>query len=386
MIILEDKSKCCGCFACENICAHNAITMTSDEQGFLYPVVNSDMCLDCGLCDKVCPIIEYDKIEVKDADPKIYGCTSFNEDDCFNSSSGGVFSILARYILSNNGVVYGAVWNEKMQVQHLGITSLDELSAMRGSKYLPSILRGIHKQVKHDLQQGKKVLFSGTPCQVESLKLFLRKKYDNLFTVDLVCHAVPSPVIFDEYVKNVERVYKKNVVSINMRDKTLGWNKKFHVRVIFSDGTCKFNTTTTNLWNRLFFSFCIDRESCHHCRFANYMRPGDLTMADFWGIENKYPMHNDTKGVSLLLVNSERGLELWESVKGQMKWFETDKENSAQPCLLRPTPKSSFHNEFWEDYRRKGFLFIARKYCYYRWDKMLRIKVSFFVRNLRFKR
>lgn len=381
MIILKEKSHCCGCSACESICAHHAITMKSDEQGFLYPIVRSDLCVNCGLCDRVCPIIERDNTNAEDVIPQIYGCTSLNEDDYLNSSSGGVFSVLARSILNDGGVVYGAAWNNKMQVQHICVATHQELSKLRGSKYVPSILQGIHKQVKRDLLQGKKVLFSGTPCQVESLKLFLRKEYSNLFTVDVVCHAVPSPVIFDDYVKNIERKYKKKVVSINMRDKSLGWSKGSHIRVVFSDGTSKFDTTTTNLWNRLFFSFCIDRESCHYCRFTNYKRPGNLTMADFWGIENKYPEHYNQKGVSLILVNNQQGSNLFELVKDKLEWFEADKEHSVQPCLLRPTHKNPLRDEFWRDYGQKGFIFIAQKYCLYRWDKMLRMKVSRFIRQ-----
>ncbi len=381
MIQLIDKSYCCGCASCESICPHHAIEMREDEKGFLYPHVNDALCVNCNLCDKACPIINRDNTEKVEATPQIYGCYSKNDDDLRSSSSGGLFSVFARHIIQQNGVVYGAAWSKEMQVKHIRITTIEDLKLLRGSKYVQSNTQGIYQLVKKDLHSGTSVLFSGTPCQIEALRLYLRKDYPSLFTIDVVCHAVPSPLIFKEYITHLQNKYKKRVVAINLRDKKKGWSRDYHSKIYFDDNTSKFNTTAANLWNRLFFSFCIDRDSCHKCRFTNYQRPGDITLADFWFLEQSHPDKHNSTGVSLTMVNTSQGKSLFQQISDSITYFETSKEMSQQPSLISPTKASPLRDEFWRDYKHRGFKYVASKYCNYRWDKMLRMRISFFIKT-----
>lgn len=383
MIQLIDKSYCCGCSACEDICPHNAIEMHEDEKGFLYPLINKSLCINCDLCTKVCPIIHRDKADEfkAEANPLIFGCYSKDDEIVKKSSSGGLFSTFAQYILQQSGIVYGAAWSSDMKVKHIRINSTKDLYRLQGSKYVQSNTQGIYNLVKKDLLTGASVLFSGTPCQIEALRLYLRKDYSNLYTIDLVCHAVPSPLLFKDFISFAQNKYKKRIVSISLRDKSKGWSRNFHSKIYFEDGTSKFDTMTTNLWNNLFFSFCIDRDSCHECRFTNYQRPGDITLADYWFLEQSHPDKHNPTGVSLTLVNTPQGNSLFNNIQHKISAFETTKEESTQPCLLSPTKASERRDEFWQDYTKHGFKYVVNKYTHYRWDKMLRLKVSLFIKT-----
>lgn len=363
MIQIENKSDCCGCTACSNICLHGAIKMRSDEEGFYYPDIDASKCIDCGLCERVCPIIEYDKIKNKDASPvKIYGLTNKNNEIYNTSSSGGVFTEIANYVIELGGVVVGVGYDNNMVVKHIIATTKNDLNLFRGSKYVQSDIQEIYVRIKDFLKQQKIVLFTGTPCQVEGLKLFLRRKYDNLITIDLVCHAVPSPKIFKNYVSFIEKRKKKKVVSIIMRDKAKGWSNEFHYRVVFEDGSFLFDTELTNLWSKIFFSQLVNRPSCHSCRFTNFLRPGDYTLADFWGIHESYPEKFQGKGVSLLLINTFKGEEIFKNIKNHFDYFEAEKDKCIQPCLLSPTKAVSNRSLFWQDYQKYDFKYLAEKY------------------------
>ncbi len=386
MIQLTNKADCCGCSACESICPKTAIKMQVDDKGFSYPFIDQLICINCGLCDKVCPIINHHTIVTDKFTQKIFGCSSKTDNDVKNSSSGGMFSVFSRFILSQNGVVYGAAWSDEMTVRHYRISDISELNKLRGSKYVQSDTRGIYQSIKQDLDDNQLVLFSGTPCQISALRLYLRKNYTNLYTIDVVCHAVPSPLIFKDYIRNIERRYKKRVININLRDKSDGWSRDFHTKVFFDDGSYKYDTMTTNLWTRLYFSFCIDRDSCHQCKFTNYQRSGDITIADFWFMEEHHPDKHKPTGVSLAIVSTDKGMALFKEISNDIEYFETKREYSSQPCLKAPTTPSPNRDQFWDDYHSNGFRYVANKYCLYRWDKMLRLKTSLFIKTKILKR
>lgn len=226
MVNIINKADCCGCTACASICTHSAITMQPDIEGFLYPAVNSDLCTNCGLCEKVCPTTYYDTLDKAMSSPKIYALRNRDSKILKTSSSGGVFAELVSYTLSKDGVVYGAVYDENFHVIHRLAKNETEALQIRGSKYVQSDLRGIYKDIRDQLRKNQFVLFSGTPCQVQGLKNFLIKPYVNLLTVDIMCHCVPSPRVYDDYLHFIQKTFKSSISSIFMKDKTLGWGKQ----------------------------------------------------------------------------------------------------------------------------------------------------------------
>ena len=371
MPLLPNKQDCCGCTACSQICARQAITMKPDKEGFLYPEVDCEKCVECQLCTNVCPILHYDNIPSKEATPlKIWGMQTKKDDVYSSSSSGGVFSELASYVIGQSGVVYGAVYDDNMKVLHTRIDSEKDIHKLRGSKYVQSELGDVFKRVKMDLVENRLVLFSGTGCQIEGLRLFLRKEYASLITIDLVCHGVPSPKLYADYIHFLEEEYHAKVIDINMRDKTKGWKQRFHYRIKFDNGIAAsqteiFDTRKTNIWNVMFFSECITRPSCHVCRFANYLRPSDITIADFWGVQKSHPDFYNGKGVSLVMANTDRGKNIVEAIKDSFRSIETTKEKSSQPCLHTPVHANPLRSKYWEDVDKLTFRQLIKKYHRY---------------------
>lgn len=294
MIRIENEIDCCGCSACEQACPIHAITMHRDKLGFDYPVVNEKACINCKACDKVCPI----KKDSEERIPKhVYAVKSKNKEERIVSSSGGVFSILAKDTLAKGGTVYGASFDNNWNVHHIRVKNETELHFLRGSKYVQSTIGTTFKQVQKDLQDEIPVLFSGTPCQIAGLLRFLNKKYSNLITVDVACHGVPNPRIWEDYLKSVSSNVK--IENITFRDKATGWsNFSFSI-------TLSGKQYTQKAWKHpymcLFLHDFILRPSCHACRFRNGKCGSDITIADYWGIERNYPDFFDDTGVSALI-------------------------------------------------------------------------------------
>ena len=250
-----------------------------------------------------------------------------------------------------------------MEVRHAFAETLDGCRRFMGSKYVQSNLNGIFHQIKSYLKSDRYVLFTGTPCQVEALNLYLKKPYKNLITSDLVCHAVPSPLIFKEYIKFVNKRKNAKLTSIDMRYKRLcGWSHRFSYRYAFD--TCKSICDPSDIsnWGRLYFSRLIDRPSCHDCKFTNFHRSGDFTLADFWDDAHRRPDLYSSDGTSLFLVNSEKGMSLLSSIKEYLDLWSITPEEAWQPCLEKATMKAPLRDKFWNDYRQKGFSFVYRKY------------------------
>ncbi len=375
MLQITDKSQCCGCHACTSICAKHCITMDEDNEGFLYPVVDDTICIDCGLCEKVCPVINQNEPRQP---LKVYAAKNANEEVRLKSSSGGIFSLLAEEVIAEEGVVFGAKFDENWNVVHSWTDTKEGIAAFRGSKYVQSNVGNAYVEVREFLKQGRKVLFSGTPCQIAGLKKFLRKEYDNLLTVDVVCHGVPSPLVWREYVGEVrekiraERVVGKNTVSsslndlpvitgISFRDKTHGW-KKFGFRLRYAASKAAVNSVSDsdtgkahellqpypeNVFMKGFLSNLYLRPSCYDCTARSGKSGSDISIADFWGVQNYYPEFDDDKGIGLVLVNTEKGSISYNQLNACS--IETTYEQGLEqnPCIERSVEKTKYVKAFW---------------------------------------
>ncbi|WP_304153457.1 Coenzyme F420 hydrogenase/dehydrogenase, beta subunit C-terminal domain [Megamonas hypermegale] len=357
MELVKNKAQCCGCTACKSICPKQAIEMIEDEQGFLYPEINKEKCINCGLCKKICfyqsgyKVLDdhLDRIEtyaVKHKDLKIR----------IASRSGGIFTALSDEILNQNGIIYGVGYEKGFRVCYKRAETKEQRDEFRGSKYVQSEVGDIFKQIKMDLDNGKKVLFSGTPCHVAGLARFIRNK-ENLFLVDIVCHGTPSPKVFKDYIRFLEKKYGGKVEQFDFRDKSFGWNTHIESFVINKEKIAK------TIYTDLFYKHIMFRESCYNCQFTNLNRPSDITIADCWGIEKNRPDVNDNKGVSLVIVNTEKGKKLYKNIMFEIEQYEVDIKDYLQPQMQYPNKKDKRYEEFWNDYKERGFEYITQKYA-----------------------
>lgn len=357
MIEVKDKSECCGCTACESVCSKQAIIMNVDSEGFKYPTVKTDLCVDCGLCNKVCPIEYREKKQENSHYKELLALRNTNNDEYMMSSSGGFVSIISDYVLKKEGVVFGVTYNDNMEVIHTYAENYEDCCKFRGSKYVQSNIDGIYRKVKEFLHSKRLVLFTGTPCQVEGLKLYLRKPYENLITVDLICHAVPSPLIFKEYISYIAKLAGEKVVDIKMRYKGgRGWGHKFSYLYVFESGRTEIDWPLIRDWGRLYFRNVITRPSCHKCKYCNFDRPGDFSVADYWDDNNLRPDIYSKDGTSLVIVNSEQALCIKEYLTDKFVAWNLTEDEAMQPCLQAPTPcNEKVKNEYWDYYYNHGF-------------------------------
>lgn len=311
---------CCGCASCSSICPVGAITFSERYDGFFYPVINNDQCIDCGKCGQCCPAINDRKLHDREA-RSVYAAVSNNMVERENSSSGGVFSLLAKAVLECDGIVFGAAFDSNWNVNHIGVRSLQDLEKLRGSKYVQSNTVGVFEEIKTVLDCGTKVLFSGTPCQCEGLVSFLGKNYDNLILVDFVCHGVPSPFVWRRYLDNVKGTRK--IRSINFRSKSISW-EHFSLEINFDDNTKYKSEVEEDLYLKGFLSDLYLRKSCYNCHFRGKNRISDITLADFWGIESVIRELSDHKGTSLIITNSRKGSELFSNIDVTRVLLEND--------------------------------------------------------------
>lgn len=334
MKILE-KENCCGCGACQNICPKNAISMVLENDGFRYPHIDEEKCINCGLCKNVCPVLNLKKED--ENLPDTYACYNKNEKIRMESSSGGMFSLIAEEVLNQNGVIFGAAFDENLEVKHIKIEIKEDLRLLMGSKYLQSDTDKTFREAKEFLEKGKKVFYTGTPCQIEGLKSFLRKDYENLLCGDLICHGVPSKNIFDKYIKNIGEKIKK----VYFRDKeNKGWNN--YQVLIQTENKKIYEDHEKDEFMNEFLSDRYLRESCYNCKFKKKHRISDFTFADFWGINNIAPEMNDEKGTSLLFVNSNKGKEIFEKLKPFIVYKKVDFYQAIKynPSMIKSSQKN----------------------------------------------
>lgn len=325
--------------------------MVADAYGFCHPIVDKTACVSCGLCEKACPVLAGVQYEHT---PTAYAARSLDTPMRLESSSGGVFTELARQILAQRGAVFGAAYDVDFRVIHICAEDETQLARLRGAKYAQSDLAGIFRDVKARLNRGQQVLFSGTPCQVAGLLGFLGRSYENLITVDFVCHSVPSPLVWSQYVKSLG-----NVAFINLRAKSTGWSRyNYCHRIEDSAGEVRTIPNRESLYMKLFVGDYINRSSCAQCTFKGYARGSDLTIGDFWGIWDIAPEMDDNQGTSVVLVQSERGRILWNTINPrlhsrQVTLEETSRQNSA---MLATAPAADDRDAVLEQIRRGDFL------------------------------
>lgn len=325
MLKLISKHDCCGCTACASICPKGCIAMQADEEGFCYPQIDEALCIDCGLCEKVCPLLHKPD---KHGIISVYGAKNIDDSVRFTSSSGGMFTLFANAVLQSGGTVFGAELDDAFQVCHTSITNTGELFKLRGSKYVQSKMTGIFKKVRTLLNNGKKVLFSGTPCQIAGLKGFLMKDYENLTTVDVVCHGVPSAKVYNKYLQEIASDTGESITKVNFRDKANGWKQG---ETLFFTKTHRIGAPKRQeTYMRLFLNNVSIRPSCGDCAFNNKRSLADVTIADYWGIDKQFPEFDDDKGITLVLINTTKGKQLFDSIKDKTTYISTDFKKGAQ--------------------------------------------------------
>lgn len=367
---LPDSKECCGCMACYDKCAKNAIAIIKDEFGFQYPQINSDLCINCGSCLKTCPIIAERENNI--FPQQAYAARHKKLSEIKTSRSGAAFIALAETILEKGGIVYGAKLIQVDKVAHVRATTLQEIQQLKGSKYIQSETQGIYKKAKEDLSQNKIVLFSGTACQIQALKQYLGKRtYDNLITCDIICHGVGSPKIWSDYLVWTEKNESQKIKQVNFRDKDyLGWSDHRESFILF-DGKKK----RKQLFSALFVSGLCVRENCFSCKFCNTHRPGDITLGDLWGWEKVVPKMNvDNWGISLCIINSEKGLSLFNEAKERLTYKSISLSEVLQPRLKGPMKMSQKYPIFKTEYITEGFHFVVDKYAVDHRSKIRKLK------------
>jgi coenzyme F420-reducing hydrogenase beta subunit len=283
--------------------------MQADEQGFLYPKANADVCTQCGLCEKVCPVLQ----QYEPSSPiGVYAAKSYDAEVRKHSSSGGMFTHLAEAVINEGGTVFGARFDQQWNVVHARANSIEELEPLRGSKYVQSVIGNTYKEVKEQLLQGRKVLFTGTPCQIAGLRSYLRDEYENLYTVDIACHGVPAPGLWEKYKTALEKQYSSNLKNVEFRDQSNGW-RHYNIRYEFADRTVKV-PRLKDPYLTLFLQDMTLRPSCYDCRLRNGRSGSDITLGDLWSVAQTAPKMNDDNGVSGVLINTEKGRELWAKI------------------------------------------------------------------------
>ena len=362
-ILTGNKEKCCGCGGCEQICPKNAIELKADEDGFLYPVLDKDMCVECGACKSVCP---YDK-ELSLKEPKrVYAAKTTDTQSLMNSSSGGMFGAFAEYILAHDGFVAGCVFDENFKAEHILSDKAEDVERMRGSKYVQSETGNIFKDVKRELERGKAVLFTGTPCQIDGLKGFLKKDYEKLFTVDLICHGVPSPLLLKKYLENKEQ--KGKISDLKFRNKALnGWGSRGSITQSINgkEKTSVITPFNESYYNMYYLMNTVSRRCCYSCQYATGKRTGDITIGDYWNASSFMSEKETENGMSAVLCNTEKGELLLESVKNSLVLKESTLSHiiEGNGNLKAPAKMPTQRETVYKDLNEYGFEYVVKNYC-----------------------
>lgn len=384
--LFMEKNECCGCTACANICPKNAIKMVEDEEGFLYPKIDQDLCVKCGLCMQVCAFQKGYSIEQRLSKIEVYASKNKSDEIRMSSSSGGMFWSFATSILNQKGIVYGVIFDKNFHAMHSRADSIEKLKKMQGSKYSQSDLGETFKNVKEDLQLGKKVLFTGTPCQVAGLNKFLGNiNRENLILIDIVCYGTPSPKLFGEYIKFLEQKKHSKVKEYYHKSKKNGWRHS-REEVVYENKEDDYTSRLSQTWKRIFYTNLALRPSCNNCKYTNANRPSDITIGDFWGIDKYDPNFSDDKGVSVILLNTTKGKQAFNDISNDIFYKARNIEEAINenPRLKRPTETAKEKREkFWNDYKIKGFKYITKKYGGYNIVGKLKNFVKNSLKNLK---
>jgi coenzyme F420-reducing hydrogenase beta subunit len=389
VILYEEEKNCCACGACENVCPTKAIKMKKNTYGYMYPEVDEILCVQCKRCKEVC---SFQKNNLFETTKEVYAACALDYDKLYESSSGGVFTVLANHIINDNGCVYGCALefeNKSLVPKHIRIDNVNDLMKVKGSKYVQSKIGNVYKLVKEDLENERRVLFSGTPCQVDGLKGFLgMKNYPNLLTVDIICHGVPSEQIFHDYVKLLEDKQNSNIIDFKFRDKKYGWGLQGTITYKAKNKIRnKILSTRVSSYYQLFMNGEIYRESCYNCKYACSARVSDVTLGDYWGIQQVHPEYLyqnggpyiGEKGISCIILNSAKGKAMIDDCKSQLllkrSSFQNVASNNGQ--LNRPSSEGKNRSHILSLYKNGGYKEVEKwfnkhlgkkRYMYLIWD------------------
>lgn len=348
--INKNDYDCSGCTACMNICSHDAITMEKNEEGFLYPVRHNDICVNCGLCENICP---FEHPVYKNDSPLVYA--AYDKKERTGSSSGGIFYTIARYVINQGGMVYGAAYDDELKVKHRSARTIQELEALRGSKYVQSDLNDCFKQIKDELKKGTLVYFTGVGCQVAGLYAYLRKDYSNLLTSDVVCHGVSSQHLFNMHLNYIGAKYNSKVIKYSFRELKYWLTRE---KAIMENGKIlyKYDGNRSPYLYALGLGYS-DRYSCFNCKFAKLPRQGDLTLADYWGVADFFPLLDTSHGVSLLLVNNSKGHNIFDKIKKQIVFYKSSLEDCVKHNIniIHPIEEPSIRKDFYNILEKDGY-------------------------------
>ncbi len=356
--------ECSGCGACVHVCPVHAIRFTKGQSGFYYPEIDSDRCVGCGVCEKTCPILCPQ--EPGTVRPVAYASRNRNDQVRENSSSGGVFSLLAEYVIRCGGIVVGcAMTKECYAAEHIVVADERGLSRIKGSKYLQSRADRVYPVVKEALENGRRVLFSGTPCQVVGLRAYLGNvKTEDLVTVDIICHGAPSPTVWEKYVRHWEETKRSKVVAVQFRNKEKGW-RPYSLVLSFENGEEYRALCTEDLYCRGFVSDYFLRQSCYDCHAKGERHGADITLGDLWGVQNVCASMDDNKGTSLVLLNTAKGEELFCEVNGDMDIRQVDFDGAIQhnPSYHHSSSRKVNRNLFMKEIHKKPIIDLLETYC-----------------------
>lgn len=379
-----DKRVCCGCTACYSVCPVSAITMKEDNEGFLYPEIDGEKCIHCNRCINICAFrrdrnqkeqFSQDVNTRKESvyttepyynDPIVFAAKHKDEEIISKSRSGGVFTAVSDYILSRQGIIYGCILDDELKVKHVRADGKGLRDRMRGSKYVQSDLNETFNGVKEDLSAGRTVLFTGTSCQIAGLRSFIGHD-NNLICIDILCHSVTSDKVFKKYIAWQNKRLNGEVYGINFRDKSLKTGWKSHIETLY----CKTSSNNTkivysNVLAELYYHESNERPGCYYCPYKGIHRPGDITIGDFWGINESHPEFSDNKGVSLVFVNTDLGRVLFEHIKSDMNVVECEVNDVFHQTPLKgPISEPADRAVFWRDLDEKPFSYVAKKYSTY---------------------
>lgn len=362
MVDKFDKKDCCGCSVCANVCPKGCISMTPDEEGFLYPEIDKSVCVECGLCVKRCPIINNAKYETA-LSPLAYIVQSKDKNILRRSTSGGCFSLIAQWVIEQGGAVFGAAFDDDMEVCHIEAEDSECLKKFQGSKYVQSNIGDSYKEAKNELENGKYVCFSGTPCQIAGLKSYLNKDYSNLVTVDVVCHGVSSPKFWNKYKVYYENKYGAKIINASFRNKKYGYNRS-SMQLDFSNGNSINRFTMDDYFLSAFFAEICSRPSCHNCAFKITNRNSDFTIFDCWNA-TAFSKQMTKEGATNLFVHTYTGRKIFESIKSGMIYEEIDYKKAVKsdgPMMVSSTVPNINRTDFFKDLNLLSICKLKEKY------------------------
>ena len=369
--------ECCGCTACMHSCPKRCIRMAANDEGFLYPKIQTENCINCGACEKVCPILA-DKSPIVNDMKQACAVTLNDQDILINSSSGGLFTALADAVFNEGGCIFGAAFDADFsRVHHVKAENTEELCTLRGSKYMQSELNECYPEVRKELGLDRWVLFTGTPCQIAGLKCYLGREYNRLICVDVICHGAPSSIIWQHYLNSVEEKLGGRAVAVNFRDKKYGW-KEYGLNITAEGKKTYYCPKKQNPYMRMFLKNVCLRESCYHCRAKGNGVYSDITMGDFWGVEQILPEKDSSRGVSLAIIHTQKGRELFEQARSSMQVIDVEYNRAVlhNPSLTNSAKRPTERDRFFSDLLKFSWNKMEKRYLGEKRSVVIRRKIS----------